>query len=128
MFNPIIELWNKITGKTVAAYKRGADKGSESFARSQAEKVQDSFGVNDQLQASLSGGDSSSGNTMPATTKSTEAVATGGTRSTHVNIDFKNLVENIVFNGTTSENRQEIERNLAEAMLRVLNMAQSSLG
>ncbi len=57
----------------------------------------------------------------------TDAIVTGGSRSTNVTINFKNLIENIAFNGTTKENMQEIERNLAEGMFRVLNIAQSSV-
>lgn len=87
------------------------------------------LGINEQLQAAASGaGGNDAGNTGSATSEATEAVATGGTKSTNVTINLKNLVEKIVFEGTTAENRSEIERNLAEAMFRVLNMAQSSIG
>lgn len=88
------------------------------------------LGINEQLQTAA-GGPGTTGSTNvggTATAKATEAVATGGTKSTNVTITLKNLVEKIVFEGTTAENKSEIERNLAEAMFRVLNMAQSSIG
>ncbi|MGM9817717.1 MAG: tape measure protein [Paludibacteraceae bacterium] len=129
IFNPIIELWNKLTGNVVNTYLRGAEKGSESWRKDQQEKLVPGFGINEQLQSAVGGtGTETATNKNSATGASTEAVATGGTRSTNVTITLKNLVEKIVFEGTTAENVGAIERNLAEAMLRVLNMAQSSIG
>ncbi len=38
IFNPIIELWNSVTGKAVEAFHAGEEKGRESFRKSQEEK------------------------------------------------------------------------------------------
>ena len=91
--------------------------------------VKAKLGINDQLQNAVGGTSGVQGGTGSgtATGNATEAVATGGTKSTNVTISLQNLVEKIVFEGTTAENKSEIERNLAEAMFRVLNMAQSSI-
>jgi hypothetical protein len=58
---------------------------------------------------------------------STEAIATGGQRNTNININFKQLVENIVYHGGTGENKDEFIRDIAQQLFQVLNMAQSSV-
>lgn len=58
----------------------------------------------------------------------TTAVATGGTRNTEIHINIGDMIKEVVFNGTTSENKQDIERNFAECLYRVLGMAQASIG
>jgi hypothetical protein len=61
--------------------------------------------------------------------KSSEAIATGGTRNTTVNISLGKFFENIVFNGGgVRENRDDIERQMAEVMARVLGVAETSAG
>ena len=86
----------------------------------------------DALIQSANGGGTAGGSTGMAplgveATKGTSAVATGGTRSTNISINLKDLVGTINFQGTLQEKKEEMERTLAEAMLRVLNMAQSSV-
>jgi TP901 family phage tail tape measure protein len=56
----------------------------------------------------------------------TDAIASGGTRNTSVNINLKNMVENIVFNGGLNENRGDMEKQVTQIMMRVLGMAQST--
>ena len=97
--------------------------------KDESEKAQASIGTNAQLQKAVNGGN---GGTVLAaagseTSKSTEAVATGGTRKTDIHINLKSLVEQMNFNGTTAENIQEIKNNIAQAMLQALNMAQASV-
>ena len=58
----------------------------------------------------------------------TKAVATGGTRNTEIHINIGDMIKQVVFNGTTAENKQEIERHFAECLYRVLGMAQESVG
>lgn len=58
----------------------------------------------------------------------TTAVATGGTRNTEIHINIGDMIKQVTFNGTTAENKQEIERNFAECLYRVLGMAQASIG
>jgi len=83
------------------------------------------FGANDSLLGAVGGG--SQGADGAALAQSNEAIVTGGTRNTNIYINFNNLVEHIVFDGTLSEKTEEMERDLAEAMFRVLNMAQSTV-
>ena len=75
---------------------------------------------------SMSNADNKSG-AGASTAQSAEAVATGGKRSTNISISLKDLVGTINFNGSLQEKKEDVERQLAELMLRVLNMAQSSV-
>ena len=134
--NADVEARQKAIVDGAQAVKENALKAKESLAgiemgwkgKEKTEKTASKIGINEQLQQAVGGtGTETATNKNSATGASTEAVATGGTRSTNVTITLKNLVEKIVFEGTTQENRSEIERNLAEAMFRVLNMAQSSV-
>lgn len=55
------------------------------------------------------------------------AIATGGSRSTSITINLKSLVENLVFEGGYEQNRDEMQRDLESALIRVLQMANSAL-
>lgn len=94
------------------------------------EKLQTSIGTNSTLQQAVgtgSGNTGTDGGTDKESQKSAEAVATGGSRKTDIHINLKSLVENMNFNGTTAENLQEIQNNIAQALLQALNMAQASV-
>ncbi len=54
------------------------------------------------------------------------AVATGGQRSTSINITLGKFFENMVFNGGFKENANDIERQMQEAFMRLLFAAQSA--
>jgi hypothetical protein len=56
----------------------------------------------------------------------TQAIATGGTRNTTINISLGKMIENVIFSGTTKENMNEIERNFAEALARTLGVAETA--
>ena len=119
--NKIIEVWNKITGGSVGAFRFGYEKG--------AGKVRENKGI---APAGLPGqgdreiegpGLGSAADSMAA--KGAESAVTGGTRNTTVNINLGKMVENIVFNGTLGENAQELERRIEEILTRTLMMAAS---
>jgi hypothetical protein len=79
--------------------------------------------VNDPL-ASASGGGSSGGSSGGS--KAGDAIATGGKRNTTINISVGKFFESMIFNGTTSENKESIQRNMAEALARVLGIAETA--
>jgi len=81
------------------------------------------LGINTDLQNAVGGGNSKGDGTGNATN---EAIATGGTRNTTINIKIDDMIKQVIFNGTVSENVQEIERKFAEALYRVLGMAEVS--
>lgn len=67
------------------------------------------------------------GNTPPdAGVNTSEAIATGGTRNTQITINLGKMVENIVFNGGLAENKENMTKQVEEAMYRVLLSAQSA--
>ena len=56
----------------------------------------------------------------------TDAIASGGSRSSNTTITFKNLIENIVFDGNLADKRADLEREVSSAVMRILAMAQAS--
>lgn len=92
--------------------------------------LKDKLGINGQLEASvnggLGGGDGKDGGGDTETDATTNAIATGGTRNTTVNINLGKMVESINFNGSVGENAGDIERKFEELFLRVLYMAQNA--
>lgn len=117
--NKLIEIWNKITGGSVAAFKVGYEKG--------ASKVRENKGKNGSGALSLQGGDVGGpglgGAANAQAAKGAEAAVTGGTRNTTVNINLGKMVENIIFNGSFEENAQALEQRVQEIMYRTLAMA-----
>jgi len=87
------------------------------------------FSVNNSLENAVNGkttgGTGNGGNNTPLG-NTNEAIATGGTRNTTINISMKNMME-AHFNGTTGENIHGVECNLAEAMYKVLGMAETAV-
>lgn len=68
------------------------------------------------------------GSGATASKQSATATATGGTRSTTVNINLGKMVESIVFNGGYNENEQDMEQRLAAMLSRILGMAEATAG
>lgn len=136
IFNAI---WEKIMGilETIAEYipgldgivERGKAAGKASWAKDHPTTSTDTTDnlvqtVNAPLQTMQGvGGNLAGGSTGNAT----NAVATGGTRNTEIHINIGDMIKQVVFNGTTRENQQEIERVFAESLNRVLGMAQVSV-
>lgn len=113
-----IEVWQvKWKGKE----KTSAPKISDLLKPSSMQTIMES--VN-----SASGNGNGSGDLGGQLGKSTSAIATGGTRSTEINITLGNMIESVVFNGGFEENRDDLERKLAESMYRILGMAEASAG
>ena len=108
-----------------------SDKASDKVKSDKASDKVKSGGVGEQLMAMAGGGGAgggTTGGTTGATDASTKSVATGGSRSTSITINLKSLVEKIVFEGGFGENRGDMQRQVSEALLQVLNMAQASVG
>ncbi len=84
--------------------------------------------INDKLAAATATKGNGLSGVSGTQSSDTTAVATGGTRNTEIHINIGDMIKQVVFNGTTAENKQEIERNFAECLYRVLGMAQASVG
>lgn len=134
IFNAI---WEKIMGilETIAEYIPGLDgiiERGRAAGQASWKKDHPTTTPTDDLMNTVnaplmtmqtSGGTTANGTTGNATT----AVATGGTRNTEIHINIGDMIKQVVFNGTTRENQQEIERTFAECLNRVLGMAQVSM-
>ena len=107
---------NKITATRERLGLSTADK-----AAAATEGKTDSTGSNT-LASLVSGGASgrSGGDEMAA---SAQAVATGGKRTTNIYINIGDMIREVNFNGTTSENEKDIERTFAQCLSRVLALA-----
>ena len=72
-------------------------------------------------------GDSGSGDAGSGAASSvSDAISSGGTRNSTIQITFKNMVENIVFDGSLATKRADLEAEIMSVMSRVLGMAQST--
>jgi tape measure domain-containing protein len=89
------------------------------------------LGTNETLQDTVNGDGTQKGSKDKKGGKlkedSSNAITSGGTRNTSINISIKDLVGNMTFEGGFDSNKQDIEDKVAEAMFRVLDIAQSSV-
>ena len=131
-------IWQYITNlvEKVAKYipglkgilDRGAAAGHASWAKDHPTSTDTTDNLINTVNAPLQTMQTSGGATANGTTgNATTAVATGGTRNTEIHINIGDMIKQVVFNGTTRENQQEIERTFAECLNRVLGMAQVSM-
>ncbi|MDR2652187.1 MAG: hypothetical protein LBC68_07730 [Prevotellaceae bacterium] len=89
------------------------------------------LGVSTELMNAVNSGiinNTDGGGTKPTLGGTNDAISTGGTRNTTINISLGKMMaaETMNFNGTTAENSREIERNFAEIMYRVLGIAETA--
>jgi hypothetical protein len=119
------ELKKQMSDMTVFALKTDGTSFGE-FLKKSRDKIMPSLGANDALQASVIPKVTPSINDDGSGKSTQDAIATGGTRNTSINITVKSMIENIQFSGSTKESMAEIERNLAEGLYRVLAMAEVS--
>lgn len=82
-------------------------------------------GINKQLAADVNGGFGDPTKDNTETSATTNAIATGGTRNTNVTINLGKMAD-ITFNGSVSENAQELTSQLEEILLRILYSAQNA--
>ncbi len=130
---PIKILWNKIFPKDKfkdinVAYKVGVEKGSESWANDHPGKGSDGSLIGGIAGVKLPGLDLSEetkGKPKPPAATA-DAISSGGTRNSTIQITFKNMVENIVFDGSLATKRADLEAEIKSVMSRVLGMAQST--
>ena len=95
--------------------------------KEETEEKQETLGTNDQLQNLVTNGNGTDG-TKPSTTQNSSAnVSSGGTRNTQITINLGKMIENIVFNGGYSENKQAMTREIEEAVARILYMATAAV-
>lgn len=101
----------KIVGKDLSDIIKDPEKETESTTQNDLENA-----------VNLGNGSGSKGLKETAGNK-TEKVATGGTRNTQITITLGNLVGEIAFNGGFSDNREQVESNITDSLLRILYSA-----
>jgi len=101
----------KIVGKDLSDIIKDPEKETESSTQTDLENA-----------VNLGNGSGGKGLKETAGNK-TEKVATGGTRNTQITITLGNLVGEIAFNGGFSDNREQVESNITDSLLRLLYSA-----
>lgn len=86
------------------------------------------LGTNAQLEGSVNAGGKADGGTGGALSEGSQSISAGGSRSTNITISMKDLVGSIVFNGYVGENKKRLTDEVLEALIRVVNMGQSTVG
>jgi TP901 family phage tail tape measure protein len=91
--------------------------------------VKEKMGINEQLQSAAggAGGGKSTGIGGEIGKGTNEAIATGGTRNTTVNIRVGEMIGTMSFNGGFSENESEIKSKLKILMAEIFGMAETQI-
>lgn len=116
------------------AVEKGVEAGRKSWAEDHPEKkeptIPDDIDLDDNNIAPDGGGDGTTPTVSPppVTNKANvNAAVSGGSQSKVININLGKLVENIVFQGSLSENRESMTKQVEDALVRVLYSAQTAL-
>lgn len=81
------------------------------------------------LASAMQSGNSASAGKSDSGKQTNQAVATGGSKTTTVNLTFKNFVETLKIEGKSfKESTNKMEKELNDAMLRTLAMANAAAG
>ena len=118
--------WAKSAAESVANFRQGL--GTIDPEKKAEETKEEGTGINDALASAISGGEGADlGDLQNLTNKGTEAVSSGGTRNTSINITLGNMVENINFQGGVQENSESLTAQLQDVFVRVLATATTTL-
>ena len=136
--NDAIKAINEDIEKRKEAIKSGADKvkkdvgaakdslgGISLSVKKGQKKTKSAFGLQDSL-VGMGGTDAGIGGGGQTAKDTASAVATGGTRSTTINISLGKMIEQVVFNGTFEEGASQMEQRVQECLLRVLYAAEAA--
>lgn len=123
VFNPIIQLWNKLTGKTVSAYKKGAEKGSESWlADNPKNSPAGPDGDNPFGMPTPTSPNSMMAQTPTVSSAGKSAASSSGGRIRNINVSIGSLVEQFtVTTNNFKEDASQIKAMVAEALLDAVN-------
>lgn len=80
-------------------------------------------GVNTSLTDAVNAGKPTL-NQSQETTKTAETIQSGGARNITVNL--RNLIENVIYNGTMQDNKADLQRQMEESFIRLLQAAYSA--
>lgn len=128
VIDKFVTVYNKIA-KWVPGLKQivrdGKNAADESWAN---DHPKEKAAINDSLANTVNATSASASFGVAGSTgQMASEVATGGTRNTEIHINIGDMIKTINFNGGMHENVKEIERTFAEALARVLGMAEMSI-
>ena len=113
--------WVKAGAEKIKSIRASLDLITEGESKP-VESASTSNDTNKELE-SLVNANTNTATLASSAAKGTEAVATGGTRNTQITITLGNLVGEIAFNGGFSDNREQVESNITDSLLRLLYSA-----
>ncbi len=125
----LLEILSKIPGMANLATS-GVDKIAkirENLNLATPTKAASATGGNSQLVSAVNATGSNTKLQGGEIARSSQAIATGGTRNTQITINLSKMVESIIFNGGVSENKEDMVSQVEEALARVLLSAQSAV-
>lgn len=125
VFNPIIQLWNKLTGSAVATFKVGYEKGTAAYRADQKPKGKDDKPKSPTQGAGLPELAAPTGGNTPDPTGGT--LASGGSSSgeskiRNITVHVDKLIENFTISTTNlRESAEQAKEVVAQALLSALN-------
>jgi TP901 family phage tail tape measure protein len=134
---PIRELWNKIFPKdafrdVASAYAAGAQRGTESWRKSQEKKNNTGNTPSADNTSVLGAGDANKNknhtqtrSVIPTSPGAAAGSSAGGVKQVNITLDA--MMKNVAFNGSLTENRAELESKLQEMLARILAMAETAV-
>ncbi|MGI6718316.1 MAG: phage tail tape measure protein [Bacteroidales bacterium] len=132
LFNPVIKLWNKMTGKTVELYTTGAAKGSESWNKKNKTQEDQPLSTLDTLDAiggltesaTSFGGDYGFSNNL---SESGLEITSGGKQIKNVNISIGSLIgtNTNIFSSSKDDpaSADDFMSKLSNALMQIVNDA-----
>lgn len=127
VFNPIIELWNKLTGGVVARFKVGFDKGVEDFRKEEAEEAAEeaaALGEGSPQTSVVNPPVPGSAQNITGSTLSSvgSSAASGGGSVRNITVNVERLVERFEIHTTNLQgDLSRVKDMVGEALLSALN-------
>lgn len=123
LFNPIIELWNKLTGSTVAAFKVGAAKGHASWEKDHPKEKKDDKPKSPTKGAGLPEIQAPDGRIDPtAGTLAGGSEKSGSDKIRNITVNVEKLIDHFTIQTTNlHESAERVKETVAQALLSALN-------
>ena len=127
VFNPIIQLWNKLTGAAVATFKTGYEKGTAAFRAEQAEK-NGKKGEKPKTPTQGAGLPELAAPTAGTTDPTAGTLSSGGSSSgseskiRNITVSVDKLIENFtITTNNLRESAEQVKDVVSQALLSALN-------
>ncbi len=127
--NEILALQNKMksTASEMLQMKVWEVRSNGKTLKNVTKDLGNKLGINTSLIDTVNGGNSGIGVGGAGGQSTNEAIVTGGTRNTTINIRFNDMVGSMHFEGGVTENESELRRRVVEIMASVLGSAETAI-